>query len=211
LKRSRRPVRYANQLPDPIERMIVAAKKDKPHWGARKIRELLVKQLAGDVRIPARSTVHAVLDRHGLVVHARQRRRCKAEGTHLSQALQPNDLWCADFKGEFKLGNGRYCYPLTVSDQASRFILACEALESTREMPVIEAFVRLFKERGLPAAIRSASSPATQTRTAVTSACTARSRPKPPARPAQTASSNRPGSMPSSGNSTPSDRMKRSP
>jgi transposase InsO family protein len=153
--RSRRPVRYANQLPDPIERMIVAAKQDRPHWGARKIRELLVKKLAGDVRIPAKSTVHAVLDRHGLVAHARQRRRCKAEGTPLSHALQPNDLWCADFKGEFKLGNGRYCYPLTVSDQASRFILACEALESTKEMPVIEAFVRLFRHYGLPAAIRS--------------------------------------------------------
>src|SRR5690606_19687090 len=67
----------------------------------------------------------------------------------------PNDLWCADFKGEFKTGDGRYCYPLTVTDQASRMILACEALESTREMPVIETFVRLFRERGLPAAIRS--------------------------------------------------------
>jgi transposase InsO family protein len=122
--RSRRPVRYANQLPDPIERMIVTAKKDKPHWGARKIREVLVRKLAGDVRIPARSTVHAVLDRHGLVARARQRRQgCKAEGTQLSQALWPNDLWCADFKGEFKLGTGRYCYPLTVTDQASRFIL----------------------------------------------------------------------------------------
>jgi transposase InsO family protein len=153
--RSRRPVRYANQLPEPVERMIVAAKRDKPHWGARKIRELLVKKLAGDVRIPARSTVHAVLDRHGLVAHARQRRRFKAGGTELSRPTRPNDLWCADFKGEFKLGNGRYCYPLTVSDQASRFILACEALESTREMPVIEAFARLFRERGLPAAIRS--------------------------------------------------------
>ena len=72
--RSRRPVRYANQLPDPIERLIVATKKDKPHWGARKIRELLVRKLDGDVRIPARSTVHAVLDR-GLVAHARRRHR----------------------------------------------------------------------------------------------------------------------------------------
>lgn len=79
--RSRRPVRYANQLPDPIERMIVAAKKDKPHWGARKIRELLVRKLDGDVRIPAKSTVHAVFDRHGLVAHARRRHRYKAEGT----------------------------------------------------------------------------------------------------------------------------------
>jgi transposase InsO family protein len=153
--RSRRPVRYANQLPDQIERAIVRLKKDKPHWGARKIRELLVRKFAGDVRIPAKSTVHAVLDRHGLVKRARQRRRCKAEGTQLSQAAQPNDLWCADFKGEFKLGNGRYCYPLTVTDQASRYLLACEALESTKEVPVIEAFVRLFKERGLPEAIRS--------------------------------------------------------
>jgi transposase InsO family protein len=154
--RSRRPVRYANQLPDPIERLIVASKKEKPHWGARKIRELLLRRLAGDVRIPATSTVHAVLDRHGLVARARQRRQgCKAEGTQLSQAVLPNDLWCTDFKGEFKLGNGRYCYPLTVTDQASRCVLACEAMDSTKELPVIEAFVRLFKERGLPSAIRS--------------------------------------------------------
>lgn len=152
--RSRRPVRYANQLPDQVERLIVECKRDKPHWGARKIRELLVRKLAGDVRIPARSTVHAVLDRHGLVDRAR-RRRNRAEGTPLSQAVAPNDLWCTDFKGEFKLGNGRYCYPLTVTDQASRYLLACEALESTKEGPVIEAFLRLFRERGLPSAIRS--------------------------------------------------------
>jgi transposase InsO family protein len=154
--RSRRPVRYANQLPEQIERLIVETRRDKPHWGARKIRELLVRRLAGDVHIPAKSTVHAVLDRHGLVKRARQRRRAnKAEGTPLSQATQPNELWCADFKGEFKTGDGRYCYPLTVTDQASRMILACEAFESTKEQPVIEAFVRLFKDRGQPSAIRS--------------------------------------------------------
>ncbi len=81
--RSRRPVRYANQLPGRIEQMIVRLKKEKPHWGARKIRELLVRRLAGDARIPARSTVHAVLDRHGLVKRGRQGRRNKAEGTAL--------------------------------------------------------------------------------------------------------------------------------
>ena len=152
--RSRRPVRYANQLPQQVEQLIVNLKRGKPHWGARKIRELLVRRLAGDVRIPAKSTVHAVLDRYDLVKRARQRRG-RAEGTPLSHAAQSNDLWCTDFKGEFTLGNGRYCYPLTVSDQASRYLLACEALESTKEAPVIEAFVRLFGERGLPAAIRS--------------------------------------------------------
>ena len=75
--RSRRPVRYANQLPHQVEQMIVRLKKEKPHWGARKIRELLVRRLNGDVRIPAKSTVHAVLDRHGLVKRGRSHRAWK--------------------------------------------------------------------------------------------------------------------------------------
>lgn len=153
--RSRRPVRYANQLPEPVERLIVEIKKDKPNWGARKVRELLVRRLAGEVRIPARSTVHAVLDRHGLVKRARQRRRMKAEGTQLSAGLHSNDLWCADYKGEFKTGNGRYCYPLTVTDHASRTILMIEAHESTKENNALEAFRRLFEERGMPLAMRT--------------------------------------------------------
>jgi transposase InsO family protein len=152
--RSRRPVRYANQLPAPIEAMIVRCKEDKPYWGARKIRELLVRRLAGDVRIPASSTIHAVLHRHGLVKPPGRPRR-RARGTALSPGAGPNDLWCADFKGEFRLGDGRYCYPLTVTDHASRYLLLCEALESTREALAITAFEQLFQERGLPGAIRS--------------------------------------------------------
>ena len=152
--RSRRPWRYANQLPEAVETLIVRAKREKPHWGARKIRELLIRRLADDVRLPAKSTVHAVLDRHGLVTRARAR-RSKAVGTILSTATEPNALWCADFKGEFRLGNRDYCYPLTVTDQASRFILMCEALQSTREDTAFTAFQRLFEERGLPEAIRT--------------------------------------------------------
>ena len=152
--RSRRPVRYANQLPQQVESLIVQLKAEKPHWGARKIRELLVRRLDGDVRVPAKSTIHAVLDRHGLVKHGGGPRH-RARGTPLSEGATPNDLWCADFKGEFKLGNGRYCYPLTVTDHASRFLLLCEALESTREDLAFTAFERLFRERGLPQAIRS--------------------------------------------------------
>ena len=152
--RSRRPVRFANQLPAQIESLIVRLKREKPHWGARKIRELLVRRLDGDLRIPAQSTIHAVLHRHGLVKTLR-RPRPRASGTPLSPGVTPNDLWCVDFKGEFKLGNGCYCYPLTVTDHASRFLLLCEALESTREDTAITAFEQLFLERGLPAAIRS--------------------------------------------------------
>ena len=152
--RSRRPVRYANQLPSQIESLIVTLKREKPHWGARKIRELLVRRLDGDIRIPAKSTIHAVLHRHGLVKGI-GRPRHRAQGTPLSTGIAPNDLWCADFKGEFKLGNGRYCYPLTVTDHASRYVLMCEALDSVRENMAITAFEQLFLERGLPAAIRS--------------------------------------------------------
>jgi transposase InsO family protein len=134
--------------------LIISFKRAKPHWGARKLRELLLRRLAGEVRVPAISTIHAVLDRHGLVKRMNKRRN-RANGTPLSAGLAPNDLWCADYKGEFQLGNKAYCYPLTVTDHASRYLLLCEALESTREALAFTAFERLFQERGLPAAIRS--------------------------------------------------------
>jgi transposase InsO family protein len=152
--RCRRPIRYANQLPPQIENLILTLKREKPHWGARKIRELLVRRLPGDIRVPAKSTIHAVLHRHSLV-KAMRRARHRATGTLLSPGMAPNELWCADYKGEFKLGNGQYCYPLTVTDHASRYLLQCEALESTREDLAVTAFERLFQERGLPQAIRS--------------------------------------------------------
>src|SRR4029079_12751410 len=87
--RSRRPVRYANQLPGQVESLIVSLKRNKPHWGARKIRELLLRRLPGDLRLPAKSTIHAVLDRHGLVKRMGNR-RSRATGTPLSKALPPN-------------------------------------------------------------------------------------------------------------------------
>jgi transposase InsO family protein len=152
--RTRRPFRYANQLPAQIEAAIVAARREKPHWGARKIRERLLRRLPHGLKVPACSTIHAVLDRHGLVTRA-IRRRTRTEGTPLSEGLNPNDLWCTDYKGEFMLGDKRYCYPLTVTDHASRYLLLCEAMESNAEIPAFTAFERLFQERGLPRAIRS--------------------------------------------------------
>jgi transposase len=116
--RARRPFRYANQLPEPVEAAIVAAKREKPNWGARKIRERLLRRLPHAVKVPACSTIHAMLDRHGLVTKA-TRSRTRTEGTPLSAGLSPNDLWCADYKGEFMLGDKRYCYPLTVTDLGS--------------------------------------------------------------------------------------------
>lgn len=152
--RARRPHRYANQLPVQVEAAIVAAKREKPNWGARKIRERLLRRLPHEVKLPACSTIHAILDRHGLVARMK-RSRTACKGTPLSPGLTPNELWCTDYKGEFKLGNHKYCYPLTVTDHASRYLLLCEAMESNQEQFAFTAFQRLFKERGLPQAIRS--------------------------------------------------------
>lgn len=106
------------------------------------------------IRTPAKSTIHAVLDRNGLVV-PRGRVRRRAEGTELSQSTNPNDLWCADYKGEFMLGNKEYCYPLTITDHASRYLLTCEGLSTTKEIYAFTVFEKTFKEYGLPRAIRT--------------------------------------------------------
>ncbi len=151
--RSRRPYRQANQLPFQIETLIVQLKRERPSWGAPKIREKL-RRLHSDIPTPAISTVHAVLDRHGLVSRGRKRRP-KAQGTPLSKPLRPNDLWCADYKGEFMLADRRYCYPLTISDFASRYLLSCEALSTTKETYAFTVFERVFKDFGLPQAIRT--------------------------------------------------------
>ena len=124
--RSRRPHRQANRLPSAIEAVIVRLKRQYPDWGAPTIREKLRHQFTGP-HLPAISTVHAVLDRHDLV-QRRRRRRPRVTGTDLSCPTNPNALWCADYKGEFMLGNRHYCYPLTITDFASRDLLTCEAL-----------------------------------------------------------------------------------
>lgn len=152
--RSRRPGCFGNKLPQQVESAILELKKKRPYWGARKLRELLAPKLGPGVSLPAVSTIHMVLDRHGLV-QPMSARRNRAQGTSLFEGENPNDLWCVDFKGQFQLGNKRYCYPLTVSDYASRYLLLCESLESTCEQTALSAFDRLFKERGLPYAIRS--------------------------------------------------------
>ena len=152
--RSRRPYRQANRLPAPIEATIVRLKREYPGWGAPKIREKLRHQIA-PVQLPAISTVHAVLDRHHLVKRRRRRRGGEPSATVLTQPTAPNALWCADYTGEFMLGNRRYCYPLTITDFASRYLLTCEALATTQERFAFTVFDRTFREFGLPAAIRT--------------------------------------------------------
>jgi putative transposase len=152
--RSRRPYRHANQLPPAVETVIVRLKREYPAWGAPKIRERLRRRWP-ELRCPAVSTIHAVLDRHDLVDRRGPRGRLRATGTPLSQPDVPNALWCADYKGEFMLADRRYCYPLTLTDFASRYQLTCEALSTTQEKFAFTVFERTFKEFGLPQAIRT--------------------------------------------------------
>lgn len=152
--RSRAPHKHPNQLPFEVEQLIVRLKKEKTRWGAPKIRELVSRRYPG-IKLPATSTVHAVLDRHGLVNKKRRRNKHRAIATYLSIPKEPNDLWCTDFKGQFRMGNNNYCFPLTVSDSASRFVISCEALSSTKADPCFPVLEEAFEKYGLPLAIRT--------------------------------------------------------
>lgn len=154
--RSRAPYKKARLTSPLVEKAILGLKKKKPHWGAAKIRELFIKKYSG-VKVPARSTFHTIFERQGLVKRRKRRTKPKLIGTWLSSPKEPNDLWCADFKGEFLL-TGRpkkYCYPLTISDSVSRYLISCEALESVKTSMSFPIFEEAFKEYGLPQAIRT--------------------------------------------------------
>lgn len=135
-------------------RVIIKARRAHPTWGPRKLRAWLLRKEPG-LRLPAPSTIGDLLKREGLVEPRKRRRMVPNHGVGLRQADAPNDVWCADFKGEFSLGNGRICYPLTITDRFSRMILACEALESTSSDPAQLVFERTFRKYGLPKAIRT--------------------------------------------------------
>ena len=152
--RSRAPHKHPNQLPFEVEQLIVRLKKEKPNWGAPKIRELVGNKYPS-IKLPATSTVHCVLDRHGLVNRQGKRNKYHATATYLSIPKESNDLWCTDFKGQFRMGNMSYCYPLTLSDFVSRYVISCQALNSTEVNPCFAVFEEAFQEYGLPLAIRS--------------------------------------------------------
>jgi transposase InsO family protein len=153
-ERSRKPRASPNQTDQEIVTALLEARRRHPSWGAKKLLVLLHK---GHPRweLPRRSTVCDILSRHGLVPKQRQRRRIGHPGKPTSSILAPNDLWCADYKGQFKTGNGIYCYPLTVTDGYSRYLLSCQALGSTAVAGAKPVFTRLFKEYGLPTRIRT--------------------------------------------------------
>lgn len=152
--RSSRPRRIPNRTPSAKADAIMALRRKHPTWGPKKLKERLEK-LQPDVRWPAASTIGAILDDAGLVNKRTRRRRASPTGTPRRESSAPNELWCMDYKGQFRLGNGRYCYPLTVTDHFSRYLTGCEALENTRTADAQSTLWAVFARYGLPDAIRS--------------------------------------------------------
>jgi len=153
-ERSRKPRRSPNQTPDHLVAAILQARQRHPAWGGKKLLSILQKRHP-HWPWPARSTVCDILSRHGLVPKQRQRRRIGHPGKPTTSILAPNDVWTADFKGHFKTGDGLYCYPLTVADGYSRYLLGCQGLRSTAVAGAKPVFTCLFKEFGLPKRIRT--------------------------------------------------------
>jgi putative transposase len=153
-ERSRRPHQSPNRTADEIVAAILEARRRHPSWGAKKLLTLIQKRHQ-DWELPHRSTACDILSRHGMVPKKRSRRRIGHPGKPTSSILAPNDVWSADFKGQFKTGNGRYCFPLTVTDGFSRYLLGCQGLTSTAVHEAKPVFTRLFREYGLPKRIRT--------------------------------------------------------
>ena len=153
--RSHAPLCQAHAVAAPLVQRLLEVRGLHPSWGPRK----LLAWLEAHDRPrawPAASTVGEILRRHGLV-RARRRRTQVVERTEVAlvDPNAPNVLWCTDFKGQFRTGDGYYCYPLTLTDAYSRYLLACRALRSTRTEAVRPWFERAFREYGLPSLIRS--------------------------------------------------------
>ena len=152
---SRRPHRNPNRTPVEIEELVLECRFTQPTWGPKKLRAYLQRTQPG-VAIPAASTIGELLKRKGLVRPRRKRRRASPTPLdQLTKATAPNVVWCADYKGQFRMKNNQYCYPLTITDQFSRTVLCCEALENTRTEGAFAAFSHTFRRYGLPRVIRT--------------------------------------------------------
>ena len=129
-----------------------------PRWGPRKLRAWLQRHDAAP-RWPAASTIGGLLQRHGLTIARRPRRRAVPATQPLHAAVGPNDVWSVDFKGWFRTGDGARCTPLTLTDNASRFLLRCQAVAAGDEAHVRPLLEAAFREYGLPVALRSDNGP----------------------------------------------------
>src|ERR1039458_7947623 len=154
VERNRTALRHPNQTAAEIERMVLELRQAHMRWGPRKLKHVLERDQSGRPW-PAASTIGELLKREGLVVARKKRRKTTPYSEPLAHADGPNRVWCADFKGWFRTGNGERIDPLTISDAHSRYLLRCQAVEKTDTARVQAIFEAAFREYGLPQAIRT--------------------------------------------------------
>jgi putative transposase len=154
VERSRATHRHGNQTPEEIEQMVLELRQAHMRWGPRKLKRILERDEPGRTW-PAASTIGALLKREGLVVARRKRTRTVPYTEPLAHADGANRVWCADFKGWFRTGDGERIDPLTISDAHSRYLLRCQAVEKTDTTRVQAIFEAAFREYGMPEAIRT--------------------------------------------------------
>ena len=151
--RSSAPLSCPHATSDDIVQVVIAARKLHPTWGPRKLGPwLLVRD--PKLELPAPSTMGEILKRAGLVPQRRRRRRAPPYAQPFAKAAAPNDVWTADFKGQFRLGNGTLCYPLTIADAFSRYLIRCDAYPSP-DATARASFESAFREYGLPSVIHT--------------------------------------------------------
>ena len=146
--------RHPNQTAAEVERAVLALREAHMRWGPRKLKHILERDQPGR-RWPAASTMGEIVKRAGLLVPRRKRRRTEPYTQPLAHAVESNRVWCADFKGWFKAGDGTRIDPLTITDACSRYLLRCQAVEKTDTERVRAIFEAAFREHGLPEAIRT--------------------------------------------------------
>ena len=151
---NRAPRRHPNQTGEAVERAVLELRQAHLRWGPRKLKRILERDQPGR-EWPATSTIGEIVKRAGLVVARKQRRRTEPYAQPLAHANASNRVWCADFKGWFKSGDGTRIDPLTISDACSRYLLRCQAVEKTDTERVRAIFEAAFREYGLPEAIRT--------------------------------------------------------
>jgi putative transposase len=155
---SRRPHTMPRATPADVMAQIVAARRRHPTWGAGKLRDWLVRR-SPETRWPCRDTIHTALTRAGVIRRRRRPTRAIAPPHHLTVPTRANLVWTVDFKGEFCTADGALCYPLTLRDGYSRYVLRCAALPALSTAYTQPQFVRAFAEFGLPDRIRSDNGP----------------------------------------------------
>ncbi len=151
--RSRAPRRHGRRMAPELAEAIIALRRDRPYWGPRKLRAILARETPS-VIWPAASTIGDLLRAHGLSEPRRRRRRAQPASQPFLEVKAPNDVWCIDFKGWFRTGDGRRCDPLTITDADSRFLLVCHIVEPRTE-PVRAVVEEAFGTHGMPRAMRS--------------------------------------------------------